>query len=226
MAAALLLGLHLAPSASRAEDRILLSEVLPALDGTDLGTLELGSAPPPGGARMVRRSEVLHALRRAGRSPEGLAIPASTRVRRGAQELDTEAIEKLGQSALEEALAPCQVEEVRWPSGVRTAEGELDIRAEAQRPSRSGSVSATLILDSRGRSTRVPLRAQVTCPPPVLQPGSRVQIVVENRHVRASAPGEARQPGRIGDIIRVTNLLSRHTVRAEVVNGETVRLFR
>ena len=44
--------------------------------------------------------------------------------------------------------------------------------------------------------------------------------------VRASAPGEARQPGRIGDVIRVHNAATGRTLMARVVAPDTVMVVR
>lgn len=212
------------PATALTQDRVRLSEVLPVLEGTELGILELGTAPPPGGQRMVRRSEIVGALRRAGRSAEGLVIPASTRIRREARTLEAAELRELAEEAVEQALFPCVPTEIHFPQTVRTAAGALSLRAEARRPTRSGSASVQLILEASGRTTRVSLRADVECPPPAVQPGNRVRIEVRYNNVRASAPGEARQSGRVGDTVRVTNLLTRRTVQAEIINSDTVRI--
>ena len=140
--------------------------------------------------------------------------------------LDAKALETLGSDALNAALHPCQAVTVQWPETARVPATPLSVAAQLRRPARSGSINAQLVFESNGRQTRVPLRLTAECPPPILQPGTRVRILVHVGSVQATAPGEARQSGRIGDRVRVTNLLSRRTVVAEVVDGETVRLTR
>jgi flagella basal body P-ring formation protein FlgA len=39
--------------------------------------------------------------------------------------------------------------------------------------------------------------------------------------VRASAPAEAKQPGRVGEIIRVTNRATGAALRARVIDAQT-----
>lgn len=221
--AALLLSLA-APAS--AQDRVLLSEIVPALDGTELGMLEVGDAPPPGSNRTVRRSEVLRALSQAARSPQGLSIPRATRISREARSLDEDALIALSREAVSRALSPCRVDEMSAPREISVTAGRLTVRADGEAPARSGSVSAIVILEGAGREVRVPVRAQVSCPPPAIQPGSRVRINVTINNVRASAPGEARQPGRVGDLVRVTNTATRRTLVARVVDGGTVELLR
>ncbi len=215
------------PSFASAQDRVTLDEVLPALSGTDIGAIELGAAPPPGNSRIVRRSEVLNALRRAHRPTDGLAIPRSTRIHRGARQLNETQLERLIGPAVHQALAPCTISNLELPDQTTLPSGGLDVSAEARRPSRSGRASAVAIIRSGARETRVPIRAAVTCPPPSVEPGTRVNIVVWVGNVRATARGEARQPGRIGDDIRVRiNSGNRRTIEARVLDSQTVELIQ
>lgn len=223
---AIALTLTTAPALCFGQDRILLQEILPALDGTELGLLEVGDAPPPGRVRTVRRSEVLRALRQAERPARGLSIPRATRVRRDARTLDRATLGELASPALAQALGPCRIDEITTPREVTVASGPMDIRAEATAPRRDGSIGAVLIVEAGGRETRIPVRASVRCPPPAISVGSRVRIQVVVGNVRASVTGEARQPGRVGDLIRVTNGSTRSTVRARVVNARTVELVQ
>ena len=91
---------------------------------------------------------------------------------------------------------------------------------------RGGYVTAVVVFDASGRETRVPVRVQVSCPPPAVQPGHQVRIVVQVGRVIATAPGEVRQPARIGENVRVTNLLTRRTILGRVEDSETIRLVR
>jgi flagella basal body P-ring formation protein FlgA len=43
-------------------------------------------------------------------------------------------------------------------------------------------------------------------------------------HVKATAPAEARQPGRVGEIIRVTNRATGASLRARVLDARTVEV--
>jgi hypothetical protein len=91
-------------SAQQTADRITLAEVLPALAGTDLGALDLGAAPVPGGTRVVRATDVRRALVAAGRDARGLDIPRTTRVSREASRLDQDAVERLVRPAVDRVL--------------------------------------------------------------------------------------------------------------------------
>lgn len=223
----LLLGLcFAAPTLASAQDSILLSEVLPVLDGTPLGALEVAPAPPPGGSRTVRRSDVLAALSRAGRDSQGLAIPRRVVVRREARELSEGELRELVEPDVTIALSPCSVEELSLPNRVTLAQGEVDVEAHLTAPRRSGNVSGVVTLHVGSRQRSLPIRARVSCPEPAIQPGARVRIVAVVGNVRASAPGEARQVGRVGDVIRVRNEITRGSVRARVLDAHTVEILR
>src|ERR1700759_1597287 len=70
----------LAANVARADDRVLLQEVMPELAGTALGALDIAPAPPLGATLVVRRAEVQRALSKAGLSSKDLSIPHSMRV--------------------------------------------------------------------------------------------------------------------------------------------------
>ena len=220
------LSCFLLASGASAQERILLQEVLPALQETELGHIELGRAPPPGTGRVVRRSEVLAALRDAGHEVRGLAIPAATRIERRARVLDRDAFAELARTRIVHALTPCRVETLHSPATITLPEGPASVRVDISPVRRTGSMTAVVIVDVAGRETRVPVRVDVTCPAPTVQPGNQVRIVVAVGNVLATAPGEVRQSGYAGENIRVTNRLTRRTILARVVDGETVRLLR
>ena len=215
-----LLTLLALPGVTLAQEQIQLGEVIPALAGTELGQLPIGAAPPPGASRTVRRSEVLAALRRAGRDPRGLAIPRSTRIRREARALDAEALAELSRAAVQQTLAPCTVDDLTVRGDATVAQGP----AVGAAPRRSGAAAVVVVLRAGGREVRVPAQARVSCPAPIIAPGRRVRVVARFGAVEASAPGVARQPGRVGDVIRVQNLQTRSGLRARVIDADTVEV--
>lgn len=211
-------------------DQVVLAEVLPALVDTELGSLPLGPAPAPGGSRQVRRSEVIAALRRAGRSPAGLAIPRSTIVRRGRVVLEREALEELLRSPLSRELGSCRLESMSVSGRVTLARRPSEVSVAVRLPSSSqrgaSSVGGMATLSDGHTSVRLPFRARVTCPPPVVAPGTRLWVEVRVGAVIARAQAEARQPGRLGEIIRVRNLATNAVLMARVLDTETAEVVR
>lgn len=58
--------------------------------------------------------------------------------------------------------------------------------------------------------------------PPLVRRGDRVTIRAGNGRVRVTAPGEAREIGAEGDLIRVRNLMSRQEITARVASSGLV----
>lgn len=222
VAAALALALSLVSLPAAAQDQVRLAELVPALAETELGRLPVTAAPPPGGRVVVRRSDVLAALRRADRPTRGLAIPARTVIRREAEALDAEALAELAAPSAAEAMAPCRVASMQVHGTATVAPGEAHVTVEGQAPRRSGATPLVLLVGSRG--LRVPAHARVECPAPVIAPGRHVRLEARYGNVVASMPGVARQPGRVGDVIRVTSGPTRRVLRARVRDANTLEV--
>ncbi len=60
--------------------------------------------------------------------------------------------------------------------------------------------------------------------PPAVKRGQRVLIVAESDTLRVTAPGVAKENGRIGDLIKVQNLLSKKVVVGKVMDAQTVKV--
>lgn len=226
--AALGLGaVALGPRAVRADTgRVTLAEILPALAGTELGALDLGPAPAPGETRTIRRSDVLRALSAAGRDARGLALPRVARVHRDVRAVAGAEVDALLRPAIDAALGACRVRALDPPRDLRLGTGRPEIAAEVAPPRASGRLAVPVRIVEGGRTLRIVVPADVECPPPVVAPGARVRIVVVVGAVRATAPGQALQAGRVGDEIQVTNLLSRARLSARVLDAGTVEVFR
>jgi len=60
--------------------------------------------------------------------------------------------------------------------------------------------------------------------PPLVNRGDLVTIIAKNGGVQVSAPGEAKNAGGIGEIVRVKNLMSRRVLQAKVVDEGLVEV--
>lgn len=216
-----------APDGATEPDSVRLEEIVPALVGSELGATRVGPAPAPGTERRVTRDEVLRALAAAGRDARGLVIPRSVSVRRSLRTLDAATIDALLRPAVARALAPCELVDLRGPTRLELGTSPPEIEPDIALPLReSGSVSGMVRIREAGREQRIAVRATVRCPAPAVSAGARVQVIVRVGPVLASASGVARQPGRVGDVIRVTNEATRAALLARVVDGETVEVVR
>jgi flagella basal body P-ring formation protein FlgA len=68
------------------------------------------------------------------------------------------------------------------------------------------------------------LTSRALQPPPVVQKGDLVTLVVEGKGFRITASGKANEAGRPGQFIRVTNLASRKELYGRVDEGREVRI--
>ncbi len=68
------------------------------------------------------------------------------------------------------------------------------------------------------------IRREMVEVPPVIRRGERVTIVAESNTLKITAPGIAKQDGRIGETIRVQNILSKKIITGSVINDHTVKV--
>jgi hypothetical protein len=205
---------------------VTLAEIMPELSGTELGNTPIVPAPPLGTTITLRKSDVLRALARAGVSPQGLAIPVSSRISRKLVRLAADALRDDAESAMSEAAGACSVVELRLPNEISIGDGPRHVRAEVGPTLRTGKVSGTLIVESGGHETRVPTTVTLRCPEPEMTAGKQITLVAVVGNVTASAPGEARQNGRTGDVIRVTNRATGTTLRGRVLDAQSVEIVQ
>ena len=221
----------LAQGRARADDiaieseRVTLAMILPALEGTELGALDLAAAPLPGESRVIRASDVKAKLRESGRDARGLAIPRSVRVVRHARSLDASQLDELARRALAPRVAPCNVEQLSVLPPMTLAAGEFELEAEALPRKASGRTNVVISLRQGERTQRLSLQAVLSCPEPVIMPGAQVKLIVIAGAVHVSAPGIAHQAGRVGDEIRVTNQITKKSLKARVLDAQSVEVI-
>lgn len=207
-------------------DRITLGAVLPALVGTELGDLDLGPSPLPGQPLWVRASDVRAALRRAQRDDRGLSIPKRVRVVRPMRVLSAQELETRAREALNALLAPCEVKSLPSLNPQNVAAGEVEVTATATPPRSSGRVPFQLTILQSTTTFTQHAQAVVECPPPVVSAGASLRLVAVVGSVKVSTPGVAAQAGRVGDEIRVTNSITRKSLRARVIDGDSAEVLR
>ncbi len=222
--AVVLIGLSVGASPTHAQDRVVLSEIVPALRDTEIGALDLGPAPAPGATRTIRRAEILAALREAGRPVDGLVVPRALRIERRAVRLSVEDIVRHAQAAVTEAVSPCELDRLVVTTTATVGEGPVRVAVRASARPSDGAGLVVLELSTPGARTEVPARVELRCPAPVLSAGAEVAVIVRSGRVQISARGVARQAGRRGDEVRVRIEPTGALVTATVVDGHTVEV--
>ncbi len=66
------------------------------------------------------------------------------------------------------------------------------------------------------------LYAQALDAPPLVYRGERVTIMAKSQAIQITAPGEARNSGALGEMVRVKNLTSRREIQARVLGAGVV----
>ena len=66
------------------------------------------------------------------------------------------------------------------------------------------------------------LYAQNLDAPPLVNRGERVTIMAKSQAIQITAPGEARNSGALGEMVRVKNLTSRREIQARVLSAGVV----
>jgi len=82
-------------------DRVTLAMILPALEGSELGALDIAASPRPGESSVIRSSDIKAKLKENGKETKGLAIPKSVRVTRPKRDLDAKELEAIVQGAID-----------------------------------------------------------------------------------------------------------------------------
>jgi hypothetical protein len=208
-----------------ADSQIRVSEILPSLAGSEVGAVAIAAEPLPGATLVIRRGDVLRALTQAGYDGRDLDIPKATRISREVVSIPRDALLDEAMPALTEAAGVCELQSARISSDAKVIAGPRTIHAELTLRSVSAKattlhVSGAIYVDSGGKRVRVPVMASVLCPPPDVSSGSQLTVFAKIGAVRASAPAEARQPGRVGEIIRVTNRATGASLRARIVSSQ------
>jgi hypothetical protein len=211
--------------AQESTDRVLLAEVMPALNGTPLGAVDVAQAPTPGTSLTIRRADVLRALAQAGMQEtlKTAEIPKSVKVSREAITVSREELSAQAGEAVRNATAPCELRDVRYPSEVHIQAGPRQFRAEFT-GLHSGSVNGAVFARSGAHETRIPVVASLSCPAPEISAGAQLVAIAQVGSVKATAPAEARQPGRVGEVIRITNRATGASLRARILDSRTVEV--
>lgn len=205
-------------------ERVTLAMILPVLQGSELGTLDVAPAPLPGESSVIRASDIKAKLRESGRDARGLAIPKSVRVVRHEKQLAVSELDERVKAALAPYVAPCSVEQLSRLPELTIAAGDYEIEAEPMPRKASGRTNAVVTVRQGERTQRISAQAVLSCPEPVVMPGAQVRLVVNMGAVHVSAPGVVHQPGRVGDEVRVTNQLTKKSLKGRVIDAQSVEV--
>jgi hypothetical protein len=207
-------------------ETVELAMIVPVLAGTELGSLVVADAPLPGESRVLRASDIKALLKARGTDARGLALPRQVRLVRRARSVNESELTSRVREALASQIAPCQVASLSSLPTINLGAGDYEVITQTSARRDSGRAALVITLKQGERSQRISAQIEVSCPAPVIQPGTTVRLVAIQGPVRVSAPATAHQPGRVGDEIRVTNQVTKRQLRARVLDAQTVEVVQ
>ncbi|HKQ70263.1 MAG TPA: flagella basal body P-ring formation protein FlgA [Polyangiaceae bacterium] len=213
--------------------RILVKDVVQAAP-EGIADVDLGPAPPPGGSRLVSRTEVESHLRERGIETAKLVIPASVRIATAARRIAPGELGELAKPAIEQKL----------PRGVTLTKAEPTFEvvvplsavvrgAEIPRPPRQkGSFrsTATIELAADGEVVaRVPVPIVLEISEDAARPdvarGSSVGLVIERRLLRISTQGSALADANVGDTLSAIVVATGRVVKARLTSPDEAQVL-
>jgi flagella basal body P-ring formation protein FlgA len=223
--------------AAAEENRIVSNARLTVADlattTVQLGAIDLGPAPPPGGSRLIARAEVEDRVRAAGLDPAGLKLPKSVRVVGASERLSPDALAKLATGAVTRAL----------PAGVTLAKIEpaheivvhpgctVKSATIAKLPRQRGQARSTATLELATQDdvvTKIPVAITVDIGDGAAKAdiprGARVEVVLEHGVVHIATAATALADAEIGDTGNVSVVATGRIVRARFVSRERAEL--
>jgi len=193
---------------------VRLADVDPGASA-ELGAIDLGRAPPPGGSRVLTRREIRQRVRDAGKDPAGVNVPPTVRVESPADRWSPAELAVRADAVVRAAL-PFGVSLVKIGAtqGAVVPPGTHVASAKAIVPHGIGRHELTVVAELR-RDDEVVGRAPLTLVvevsaeafAPILRKGDRLTLVVEQGNARIGATGVALADANQGDSIwfRVTS---------------------
>ena len=220
------------PKVTLSRPRIVVGDVV-ARAGLPVARIDLGAAPPPGGSRVLGRDEIERAIRQAGASPAGLAIPATVRVESAA--IRTSA------SELAEVLRPAIAKQLTTGVSLVKIEpmGELLLPPRAQlravtfpKPARmKGNVRTAAVAEFEldgaivARAT-VPFTLDVSedAVRPDATRGTRVAVIANVGAVQITTSALLGSDARVGDVTTAQIASTNRVVRVRLVRADQAQI--
>jgi Chaperone for flagella basal body P-ring formation len=206
--------------------RIELAELVPSVSG-EIGAIDLGRSPPPGGSRLFTRAEIQRQIVAAGFGTVGVTLPDVVRARTPGTTVTGPALAALVRPAVELALPPgVELSTLTVGASLMLSEdATVGTVTLSPIPRRAGSVRVGLSVElmSGGEvAHRLTATAVVKLSTKAarydIARGGVVRLVLHRKSARIEAEGTALANADIGQVVsfRVTN--SNKTLRARIVS--------
>ncbi len=212
--------------------RIFLGDVLERASLLIAG-IDLGPAPAPGGTRVFSRDEIEMAMRRAGASPNGLAIPATIRVESAAVRTSADDLATLLRPAIAKQLttgiALVKIEpmgELLLPPRAQLQTVTIPKAPRIRGNFRTAAVAEFTLDGAVVARTAVPVTLDVTedaVRPDALR-GTHVALVADVGAVQITTSAVLLSDARIGDTVSAQVSATNRVVRVRLTRPDTAHV--
>lgn len=204
--------------------RVRLGDVVKAAPA-EVGGLDLGPTPPPGGSRVITRDELRRALK--GTAAEGLALPEAVRVARKTKRMSGPELEALAREELARGPMPkgATLAGMRPPAAAEVPEGCERAGVELPTmPKRAGAYAGPVVVTfycDGAPTTRVSVPSNFLLSSEAATPdvprGAPLTLVLERGLIEVATTAVAGGEGDVGAVIPVTVRPSGRVLRAKLV---------
>ncbi|MFZ5894331.1 MAG: hypothetical protein ACOY0T_24935 [Myxococcota bacterium] len=212
------------PTRTLESSRIRLGDLVSTSDA-ELAALDLGPAPPPGSSRLLSREDVVRELRTQGLEQRKLSFPAVLRVVSASRRYSPSEVSALVLPEVTAALPPgVDLKEIKAPRGIVTAPRVRVAPIKLPKlPRRAGSVDVTVVANlvqdeeivSR-LALSLTLNVSEQAARPLVDKGTRVELVILSGSARISASAVALEPVDIGEVASFKVSTTQRVLRARL----------
>lgn len=204
--------------------RIHLSDLM-EVQGEELGAVDLGPAPPPGGSRLFARADLRRELRAQGLDTARLKLPEVIRVQSASRRFSPADIDALLRARLSAALpSGVSLKELKIARGIvaspRISVGELRIPKVARRAGPATLTAVVELLLDGEVASRLPVTLLVDvserAATPLVDKGARIDLVIARGTARISAAGVALEAAEAGEVASFKVSTTQKVLRARV----------
>jgi hypothetical protein len=212
--------------------RLSVADVAPSAPAA-IGSVDLGPAPPPGGTRLLPRTEVEDRVRAAGLDPAALRLPKVVRIVGASQRLSPDALAKMASGAIARALPEgVTLRKIEPAHDIVTRPGTtVKTATVAKLPRQKGEAHSTATLElatDDDVSTKIPVAITVEVSEAAAKAdvprGARVDLVIERGAVRIVTAATATADAEVGDTGNVSVVSTGRVVRARFVTRDRADL--
>ncbi len=212
--------------------RLKVSDLVRASD--EIGSVDLGPAPPPGASRLVARAEIEDHIRASGMDPKGMKLPASIRVVSASMRFTPEALAKAATPAIVKALPPGVTLSRVEPSRDLVTHPGTTVRLATvpKLPRQKGPSQSSAMLElvtEDGVVTKLPVAISVDISDAAAHAdvprGGRLEVYYERGAIKIATTGVALSDVDVGETTQMSLVATGRVVRAKILSRDRAEIL-